>query len=295
MSAVGIFPVIPAAGTPHWSSSDPVHCCLRDVERTEALLAAIAQTVRPGDIVVDAGAGSGILSLAAAKAGAACVLAVELDPHLVECLRTTIAVNGFAGRIEVVAGNALTVDVPRPADVVIAELIDTGLLDELQVPVLNAFHERGVIGPRTRVIPTRYVTSLDLVAVDDTFYGFRIAAPIHDWRTFLMPGSGWYPWRLRPLTSRMEVAAVDFHDPVEPWVERDLVLTATGDGLANGIRLTGVASLAPGLDLGATNALNGNKILLLPQPVPLRAGERLACRVSYQMGGGLGTFVWRRE
>ena len=65
-----------------WSSSEPVHCCLRDVERTETLLRAIARTVRPGDTVVEAGAGSGILSLAAARAGAARVFAIEIDPLL---------------------------------------------------------------------------------------------------------------------------------------------------------------------------------------------------------------------
>jgi hypothetical protein len=281
--------------TPHWSSSEPVHYCLRDVARTRALLAAIERTVRLGDTVVDAGSGSGILALAAAKAGAARVLAVELDPFLGRCLRTTVARNGFSDRIEVISGNAATVELPGDVDVLLAELIDTGLLDELQIPVLNALHRRGVIGPRTRLIPERYATFLDLVAVDDDFYGFQIAAPIHHWSTFLMPGSGWHPWRLLPLTDRAEVATIDFHCWTEPRVERALVLTATRDGIANAVRLSGVASLAPGLDLGATNALNGDKILLLSEPLPVRAGTRASCRVDYVMGGGLGTFDWRRE
>jgi hypothetical protein len=284
-----------ATDSPGWSSSDPAHWCLRDRARTEAFLAAIGRTVRPGDAVVEAGAGSGILSLAAAAAGAATVVAVELDPLLAGCLPLTAALNGFAERITAVLGNAATADLPRPADVVIAELIDTGLIDERQVAVLNAFHARGVIGPRTRLIPERYATQLELVEVDDRFYGYRIAAPIHDWPAFHPPAPGWHPLRLRPLTERAEVVAVDFARPVEPRVERRVVLTPTADGLANGLRLTGVADLGSGLRLGATNALNGPKVLRLAEPVPVRAGAPLAGRIAYAMGGGLGTVRWRRE
>jgi hypothetical protein len=268
---------------------------LRDRERTEAFVAVVERTVRPGDTVVEPGAGTGILSLAAAAAGAARVYAVELDPLLAGWLRQSVALNGFSDRIAVVAGNALSVDLPRPADVVIAELIDTGLIDELQVPVLNAFHTRGVVGPRTRLIPERYATSAELVEVDDRFYGYRIAAPIHDWPIYHHPASGWHPVGVRPLTERAEVSAVDFRRPVEPRVEHRLLLTATGDGCANALRLSGVAHLAPGISLGATNALNGDKILRLDTPFPLRAGERIAGRISYVMGGGLGMVRWRRE
>lgn len=276
-----------------WSSSDSPYTCLKDIERTLAFRRAIRQTVRPGDVVVDAGAGTGILSFFAASAGAKRVYAVEIDPLLVAALRLSVALNGFDSRITVVPGDAVAVDLPPDVDVFVGELIETGLIEETQVAVVNALRERGVIGPRTRLIPERYTTFVDLVAVDNTFYGYRIAAPQHEWPNYVRPEEGWLPTRVHPLTERAEVIQVDQRRRVEPLAERSLELTGIADGSANGVRLAGVAQLAPGLLLGQTNALNGDKILHLPAPVPVVAGRRLPCRVRYLMGGGLGSFTWQ--
>lgn len=278
-----------------WSSSDLPYACLKDMERTLAFRSAIRRVVRPGDVIVDAGAGTGILSFFAAEAGAAMVYAVEIDPLLVSSLRLSVALNDLEDRITVVPGDALAVDLPRDVDVVIGELIETGLIDETQVAVMNRLRERGVIGQGTRLIPDRYLTSVELVEVDDTFYGFAIAAPMHEWRNYVRGEEGWLSTTTRPLTQRVLVADVDLCRPVEPFVDRRLEFVGIADGLANGVRISGSTRLAPGLTLGQTNALNGDKILHLSEPASVRAGERFTCRVSFVMGGGLGTVAWRRE
>ena len=64
----------PASG---WA--DPVEHArmLHDDRRTGDYLAALAAAVRPGDVVLDIGTGSGVLAVAAARAGARRVYAVE--------------------------------------------------------------------------------------------------------------------------------------------------------------------------------------------------------------------------
>jgi hypothetical protein len=119
---------------PIWSGSDFPYMCLKDERRTAAFRAAMERTVRPGDTVVDVGAGSGILALFAASAGASRVHAVEIDHSLATALRETVALNGLDDVVTVVEGDALDAALPR--GVVVAKIIDTGLLDELQVPAL---------------------------------------------------------------------------------------------------------------------------------------------------------------
>jgi SAM-dependent methyltransferase len=266
-----------------WSNTDYPYLCLVDRERTLGFRRAVEQVVRPGDVVVEVGAGTGILTLFAAAAGAAKVYAVEIDPVLARCLRETVEANGYAGTVEVVEGDALTVDLPSEVDVVIAELVETGLLDEMQVAVLNGLHARGVVGPRTRLVPQTYTTSLRLATTDERFYGFVIRAPKHEWPYYAQDPEAWEHLRWTPVSDAVEVSAVDFRTGrVDPVVDTVVTLHVADGQEADALVLSGSAGLADGLDLGACNSFSGDKVL----PLPRCSGE-VRLRVRYEMGRGL--------
>ena len=83
-----------------------------DRVRTEAFRRAIDATVRPGDVVLDVGAGSGILSMFAAQAGASRVYAVERTTVAVMA-QELIAANGFADVIRVIQGDMMDIELPE--------------------------------------------------------------------------------------------------------------------------------------------------------------------------------------
>jgi release factor glutamine methyltransferase len=64
-----------------------------------------------GKSVADIGTGTGILALAAARAGAASVLAVDINPNAVLCAEENAKLNGFGDRVSAACMNLLA-DVP---------------------------------------------------------------------------------------------------------------------------------------------------------------------------------------
>ncbi len=99
---------------------------LQDDYRCRTYERAIRRTVRPGDVVVDVGAGTGILSLMAARAGASKVYAIERDP-IALLARDIVRANRLADRIEVIRADAADVRLPRKADVLVTETVSPGL------------------------------------------------------------------------------------------------------------------------------------------------------------------------
>jgi ribosomal protein L11 methyltransferase len=110
---------------------------------TRGCLRLLDRTVRTGDQVADIGAGSGILSIAAAVLGASRVVAVEMDPWAAAAARENVAANRVEDRVEVrtgAVGPDFLQDDP-PFHGVVAN-IETGIL----IPLLPGF--RGGLRPR---------------------------------------------------------------------------------------------------------------------------------------------------
>jgi len=73
-------------------------------ETTKLILLLLSEHLNPGDSVMDAGTGSGILAVYAVKLGAGAVTAFDNDPVAVENADENIALNGAADKIKSFTG-----------------------------------------------------------------------------------------------------------------------------------------------------------------------------------------------
>ena len=114
---------------------------LADDTRNDAFQRAIEKAVSPTSHVLDIGTGSGLLALMAAKAGAAKVTACEKLAPLAKVARQVVEDNGYADRITVIEKDSayirVGIDMERPADVLISEIVDVGLLQEGVLPTMR--------------------------------------------------------------------------------------------------------------------------------------------------------------
>lgn len=87
-----------------------------------------------GLVIADLGAGSGILSIAAAKLGAARVIAIELDPDAESNALENIECNGVEDRVHFFVGDAFALlPLVAPVDLVLANILSSVLIDLLPV------------------------------------------------------------------------------------------------------------------------------------------------------------------
>ncbi|MBR3211933.1 MAG: 50S ribosomal protein L11 methyltransferase [Firmicutes bacterium] len=91
-------------------------------ETTSLAIRMLEKYLKPGDSVLDIGTGSGILSIAAAKLGAAEVLGVDIDRDAVDVANENIGANGVSGTVRAVYGD-LAAGLDRSADIVVANLL----------------------------------------------------------------------------------------------------------------------------------------------------------------------------
>ena len=269
-----------------WSVNEGVFYCLFDQRRTNAFKRAIKASVKPGDVVVELGAGSGVLSLFAADAGARKVYAVELDEANLEAMSATIAANGYQDRVEVVRADATSVTIPEEADVIICEMIATALLEELQIPAMN--NALRFAKPDATIVLQRYEIYADLVTHKNRYYGKRF-----DVIRYEFPDKP--SLRSQPLSGKHPFATIDFRGPVDDTlVHATFPLVVESEGVLNGLRLSTNTVFADGSEFDFSISYSF-PVILPVEEISVEPGDRFMVELSYGLCEGPERLDYRVE
>jgi type I protein arginine methyltransferase len=138
---------------------------LSDTIRVDAYHRAIHRHVRPGDVVLDLGTGTGLLACMASRAGAKQVFAIE-HSDLIDVAREIARLNGITN-IEFGRANSRDVALPVPIDVVVHEQMGDELFNENMLQNLVDVRDR-ILRPGGRILPARFRLYIEPVSMRDT-------------------------------------------------------------------------------------------------------------------------------
>ena len=261
---------------------------LADAARVSAFASAIAEVVRPGDVVLDLASGTGILGLLACRAGASRVYAID-GGGMAQPARAIARENGFGGRIHVINGMSMHVDLPERADVLVTDQIghfgfEAGLVEFV------ADARRRLLKPDARLIPSSIDLLLAPVEVPDVAdaVGFWSSRPagfnmesLHD-----MAVNSGHP---RTLDTEHLLGSPQVGGTIDLFSETGTIAASAGMRIARAGTLHGIggwfsAALSPTVTLSnaplAANRIARRGVVFpIGRAVPVSAGDR----VSIQM------------
>ena len=141
------------------AANDWHYAMMNDHPRNHFYREALRRVITPESVVLEIGAGSGLLSIIAASLGAKCVVAVEANRHLAAVALEIVRRNGHEGRVHII--QAMSTEVTqadlapfgRPT-VLLSEILGTLLLGESALHYVKDARER-LVHPQASVVPRR--------------------------------------------------------------------------------------------------------------------------------------------
>lgn len=273
---------------------------LADEVRATAYLRAIERAVGPGDVVVEIGTGLGYFAVAACRAGARRVFAIETSP-LIALAEQVARANACADRVTFVHGDSRDIALPERGDVLLADL--RGVLP------LHGDHIATIADARSRHLRE----GATIVGAGDTLWASPCAAP-EKWRAHhaslgdaphgidrrvvaARMRESWYRDVVRPddlLAPAVQWGAIDYTTATDPDVTGRAEWTMDRDGDVEGLALWFDADLGFGAGFsnrpGRAHGIYGTAFFPFPRSLPVLAGDRLS--TSIRAKHIHGDYVW---
>lgn len=267
----------------YWSMTEGVFNCLIDEKRTLAFKKAIYNTVKKGDVVVDIGTGSGILAMFAADAGAERVYAVECDENNLKTLKENFKINGFENKIILINGDARKVKLPEKVDVIIGEMIATGLIEEQQIPAMNNMLKYAK--KNVKVLLKSYESYIDLVSNKDFYYGHKLKNVRYEY-------TGVGEVKSRSLSEKKIYNKVSFLKiNKKNKINKNIIFITNKNGKINGIRISSKTIFHDNSVFDYSFAYS-YPIILPINDMNVRKNDKFLVKISYNLCGGFNSLKY---
>lgn len=235
---------------------------LKDTDRLSAFWEAIQEYEGNFDLAYDLGCGSGILSYFLSTHFKE-VIALEIDKKASQCAKDNLS--DFSN-VEVINSDVLEYDFKRDADLIVCEMLDTALIDEEEIPVLE--YAKNFLKDDGKIIPESIINTVELVNLE---------------RHYLHWDEG---VNYDVLSEPRVYSEFNFLNDITPEFEADLSLNANKDGILNGLKITTYTKLNENLIVGPLPMLNPPLLIPLNEK-SVKVNDLINVKLKYIMGNGI--------
>jgi predicted RNA methylase len=214
--------------------------------------------------VYDLGTGSGILSAWAAP-NSNFVYAIEINKSIAKIARSNL--KDF-DNVEIIIADVTKYSFSKKADVIICEMLDTALIDEEQVPVLNSV--RKYLKNSGIIIPCGILNCIEPVQVDTENICYE---------------EDGHP-KNRVLGDPNFYSRINFRHHIEETFNESIDIKIRTPGIISGVKITTFTLITEDIICGPTPMLNPPLIIPVER-TKVYPNDIINLNLHYKMGGGL--------
>ena len=240
------------------------HDLLKDTDRLAVLYQAIQDYDSNCNLAFDLGCGSGVLSyFLSTKFNK--IISMEIDRKTFNCASENLK---NLENVQVINGNVLDYEFEEKADLIVCEMLDTALIDEEEIPVIN--HAKKFLKESGKIIPEGIINTVELVNMERHHIHWDEGA------------------KYETLSDEKVYSQFNFLDEIHPEFTAELKLKSKKDATLNGLKITSYTKLTEDIIAGPLPMLNPP--LLVPlQEKQIKVNDFIHVEIKYIMGSGIET------
>jgi predicted RNA methylase len=174
--------------------------------------------------------------------------------------------------VEVVNSDVFDYEFIKKADLIVCQMLDTALIDEEEVPVLN--HAKKFLKHDGKIIPQGIINTVELVNMQRN-HVHRDEGAIYE-----------------EYSKPIVYSEFDFLNYIDQEFETDLTLKSQKEGIVNGLKITTFTKLDDDIIAGPSPMLN--QPLLIPlEEKRVKVNDLINVNLKYIMGNGIESIQTR--
>lgn len=199
---------------------------------------------------------------------------IENNPDLRDFINEELKKQGWDKKVEVIFGDAMTLQLPEKVDYIVGELMSIYCGNEYQVQIFK--HLRQFLKPGGKLLPERIVNvaQLSFAEFGDNHKHYPINFTRH------LP---------EILSMQFEVNTIDLYKEEALTIEKEIKINPVMSGTVNSIYMHSFVQVAEGCNFTGTDSLMPPTVCKLEKEVEVQAGRPVTFKGKFTYGTNLET------